>query len=265
MSDYGFIKVDRQIRDWEWWDDPVIVSVWMHILVNANYRSKNWHGVLIDRGSFLTSYRHLSDECGVTVKSLRRALTCLQKSGEIRTERAQAGTLITVLNYAKFQSLAKQEGTASNTVGITPSNTASNTVGITNVLKKEKENSKNKRKEYSCSSDDERSLPSHSKSKKSVLSDQQTLWFSEFWNSYPRKTGKGQAEKAFAKVCVAETDFAAIMNGLSEQNTHVYIPMAKDGNGQFIPYPSTWLNGRRWEDDPEQYTVHSGGQDDLPF
>ena len=252
MSDYGFIKVDRQIRDWEWWDDPVIVSVWMHILVNANYRSKNWHGVLIDRGSFLTSYRHLSEECGVTVKSLRRALTCLQKSGEIRTERAQAGTLITVLNYAKFQSLAKQEGTASNTVG------------ITNVLKKEKKNSKNKRKEYSCSSDDERA-PSSSSESNSLLKNKQTQWFNQFWNSYPRKTGKGQAQKAFAKVCVAETDFAAIMNGLSEQNRLKFEPMIHNGEDRYIPYPSTWLNGKRWEDAIEPYTEEMGEDDDMPF
>ena len=89
--------------------------------------------------------------------------------------------------------------------------------------------------------------------------------FAEFWKAYPRKTGKGQAQKAFEKVCGNDTDFAAIMHGLSEQNRLKFEPMIADGQGQYIPYPATWLNGHRWEDDVEPYEKKDGFKNTLAF
>ena len=70
--------------------------------------------------------------------------------------------------------------------------------------------------------------------------------FSEFWQMYPRKTAKKKALQAWDKLKLTEELFTTIMSKLelfikSEQWT-------KD-NGQFIPYPATWLNGSRWEDE----------------
>jgi hypothetical protein len=68
--------------------------------------------------------------------------------------------------------------------------------------------------------------------------------FARFWDAYPKKVGKGKAEKAFVKVDVALLDVilkAVAQHSKSEQ-------WLKD-NGQFIPHPATWLNERRWEDE----------------
>ena len=67
-------------------------------------------------------------------------------------------------------------------------------------------------------------------------------WFTAFWDSYPKKKDKANAVKAFRKVCKTEEDYNTIMSGLMNQ-----IPLWKDP--QYIPYPATWLNGKRWEDD----------------
>ena len=67
-------------------------------------------------------------------------------------------------------------------------------------------------------------------------------WFTAFWDSYPKKKDKANAVKAFRKVCKTEEDYNTIMSGLLNQ-----IPLWKDP--QYIPYPATWLNGKRWEDD----------------
>jgi hypothetical protein len=65
--------------------------------------------------------------------------------------------------------------------------------------------------------------------------------FSEFWGSYPRKVGKGAAEKAWrsaVKVAPADVILAGARN---------YV-WPKDP--QFIPHPATWLNQHRWNDEP---------------
>ena len=67
--------------------------------------------------------------------------------------------------------------------------------------------------------------------------------FSAFWNAYPRKAGKGAAQKAFAKVKVPLT---VLLSALEQQKQG---DQWKRDGGRYIPYPATWLNQQRWEDE----------------
>lgn len=69
--------------------------------------------------------------------------------------------------------------------------------------------------------------------------------FESFWSAYPRKTAKPQAAKAFARVKPDERLLGLILAAIAVQRKSPQ--WTKDG-GEFIPHPSTWLNGRRWED-----------------
>jgi hypothetical protein len=69
--------------------------------------------------------------------------------------------------------------------------------------------------------------------------------FDRFWNSYPRKTAKAAAEKAWRKIEADESLLQTIISAIEQQRkSHEW---TKD-NGQYVPHPATWLNGRRWED-----------------
>ena len=72
--------------------------------------------------------------------------------------------------------------------------------------------------------------------------------FEIFWKSYPRKKAKQTAERAFHKKVKPE-QFQAIMKALEAQKRSA--DWQKDG-GKYIPYPATWLNGERWEDELEE-------------
>lgn len=72
--------------------------------------------------------------------------------------------------------------------------------------------------------------------------------FEQFWQAYPRKTGKGVARKAFAKA-LRVTTLDTILTALEWQRRQEQ--WIKQG-GQFIPHPSTWLNQERWDDEPTQ-------------
>jgi hypothetical protein len=70
--------------------------------------------------------------------------------------------------------------------------------------------------------------------------------FDRFWAAYPRKVGKESARKSWAKLKVTDELLAAMLTALEAQKkTETW---CKDG-GQYIPHPSTWLNGKRWEDE----------------
>lgn len=74
--------------------------------------------------------------------------------------------------------------------------------------------------------------------------------FDSFWKAYPKKVGKGAAEKAFAK---AKPDDALTEKMLSAIEAAKRSAQWKKDGGQYIPNPSTWLNQKRWEDElPEE-------------
>ena len=70
--------------------------------------------------------------------------------------------------------------------------------------------------------------------------------FERFWSTYPKRKSKGQALKAWNKVKPNEQLQDRIFSALERAKTSA--DWRKD-NGQFIPYPASWLNAQGWEDD----------------
>lgn len=73
--------------------------------------------------------------------------------------------------------------------------------------------------------------------------------FAEFWKAYPKKKNKGDAEKAWKKL-KPTTDLANLL--LQSIQTAKNSDDWRKENGQFIPYPASWLNAKGWEDDYDQ-------------
>ena len=103
----GYIKLFRQIVDWEWYDDLPTCRLFIHLLLKANYAERNWHGQKIERGSCITSYASLASETGL---SPERALKNLTKTGEIKRITTNKNTVICVAKYADFQGPTSVEG-----------------------------------------------------------------------------------------------------------------------------------------------------------
>jgi hypothetical protein len=70
--------------------------------------------------------------------------------------------------------------------------------------------------------------------------------FVQFWKLYPRKTGKGCAEKIWLKLRPNPELLEVILASVEK---HRNSPDWTKDSGQFIPLPATWLNQRRWEDE----------------
>ena len=64
--------------------------------------------------------------------------------------------------------------------------------------------------------------------------------FERFWSVYPRRVGKGAARKSFDRAA-SKADPEAIILAAGKIQT--------DGDLQFVPHPSTWLNQERWNDE----------------
>lgn len=70
--------------------------------------------------------------------------------------------------------------------------------------------------------------------------------FECFWKEFPRKVSRQASIKAWTKLSPSAELVAEIMAGLEK---HKATEQWTNHNGQYIPHASTWLNGRRWEDE----------------
>ncbi len=71
--------------------------------------------------------------------------------------------------------------------------------------------------------------------------------FDRFWAAYPRKEKKLNAQKAFAKLHVTESELEKMLAAIKVHSKAK--GWDKRENWKYIPHPTTWLNQRRWEDE----------------
>ena len=99
----GWIKIHRQILDWEWYSDNNSFRVFMHLILTANYKEKRYKGIELKAGSVITSRDILAYQTGLTVRQVRTALKKLKMTNELTIKSNTQGTVIEIVNYDKYQ------------------------------------------------------------------------------------------------------------------------------------------------------------------
>lgn len=78
------------------------------------------------------------------------------------------------------------------------------------------------------------------------LNELQEKQFDKFWQAYPKKVSKKQAQKSWKKINPSLELFEKILKALEMvKQTEQW----KKDNGKYVPYPATWLNQERWNDE----------------
>lgn len=206
----GWVLIHRQICDNDYlWDDKPFTrgQAWIDLLLLANHEDKysQKHNVLVMRGQRITSIRKLQDRWGWSNTKICDFLNSLQSASMLKIEKDTKKTVLTIVNYDFFQNQQKEKRHKNDT----------------------KTTQKHTNKEL--------------KEDKEIVH----MRFSEFWDNYPKKVSKKDAQSAFEKLNPDEPLLSAMLAALSSQCASY--EWKRDG-GQFIPYPATWLNKRRWED-----------------
>ena len=110
MTDKGFIKLHRSILDWEWYKDEHTKNVFLHLLLNANWEDSRFQGYDVPRGSLVTSYKSIAQSLNISVKSARVAIEHLKRTGEVAVKGHSHFSIVTLLNWDKYQGYEEQEG-----------------------------------------------------------------------------------------------------------------------------------------------------------
>ena len=273
----GWICLHRKITEWEWYTDANTMRLFVHFLLKANHTDKKWRGVEIKRGSFITSYDHLSTELNLSVKQIRTALDKLKRTSEVASKTTSKYSIITVLNYDLYQDKGKQEGSQRASKGQAKGKQRATTNNDNN---NNNENNETKEHKTPCS------LPAHD-----CLDDSQSLEikqaeyydkppfspddistkalehrFDEFWAKYPVKKSKADAKKKWMKIKPDQKLLDTIIKALSDQTEEKDAQRKHEGFAPYWKNPSTWLNQKCWEDEiyiPEQLRQRKSALDNY--
>ena len=99
-----YIKLYEQITNWEWFQHPNTLAMFIYLLLKANYKDLNYQGKKIHRGQLVTSLPKLATGVGLSIRQTRTALEHLKSTGEVTDESTSQYRIITIVKYDQYQS-----------------------------------------------------------------------------------------------------------------------------------------------------------------
>ena len=106
MSDPStWIKLDRNITKWGWYQDANTSRVFIHLLLKANIEDKMFMGVPVKRGEYIATYPKLARDLNLTEKQVRTAIKHLKGTGEVAVKTYSKFSLVSIENYDKYQNV----------------------------------------------------------------------------------------------------------------------------------------------------------------
>ena len=110
MTENGFIKLHRSILKWEWYQDSNTKVVFLHLLLNAQWEDSRFQGYVVPKGSLVTSYDSIASHLNISQKNARTAIEHLKKSGEVAVKRHSHFSIVTIVNWEKYQCFESVDG-----------------------------------------------------------------------------------------------------------------------------------------------------------
>jgi DNA-binding transcriptional regulator YhcF (GntR family) len=175
----GFIKLSKNILEWQWYTDPNVTRLYIHILLKVNFKQKNWKGIDIKIGEFITSVDKLHIELNLSVQTIRTALKKLEKSEYIEVRPTSQYSLIKLRDSDVFILEDNYSNKQNNKQKTNEQQISNNQTTTTNKEKKEK-NIKDKKEVFQAE------LDKH----KNDFSSEVLISFFNYWTEETKNNGR---------------------------------------------------------------------------
>ena len=148
MPNQGYIKLYRSLLDNPIIKKPDYLCIWNCLLLQANHKETSFifNNIkqLLEPGQLITGRKVLSDKTGIAESQVYKILNYLEKEQQIRLQKNNKFTLITILNWEKYQGngtteIDETEQPSNNQVTTKeqPSNTYKNVKNVNNDKNKD--------------------------------------------------------------------------------------------------------------------------------
>ena len=104
-----FIKLDRNILRWMWYNNGNVFRVFVHLLLIAGAETRVVGTHLLARGDVLTSLESMQQRLNMSKQEVRTALSTLKKTGEITQFKVGRNVVYHIENYDYYQGRSTQK------------------------------------------------------------------------------------------------------------------------------------------------------------
>lgn len=154
MLQNGFIALYRSLLSWGWHADPATGWLFVNLLLMANWEDGEWQGKPIKRGQLVTGRKALAAQTGLSEQTVRTSLNRLKSTNEITIASTNKFSVITIVNYGKFQDVPEML-TSTSTNSLTNDQPATNQQLTTNEQEEQSNKGIKPRKRFTPPSVDE--------------------------------------------------------------------------------------------------------------
>jgi hypothetical protein len=105
----GWLRLHRQILDWEWYNEPNTFRLFIHLLLKANHKQNKWQGKTIEAGQLVTGRKQLALELKLSEQKIRTSLERLKSTNEITIKSTSKYSIITICKWETYQPLKDTE------------------------------------------------------------------------------------------------------------------------------------------------------------
>ena len=99
----GYILLDRNILNWQWWQKHNTLIVFLWLLMKAQFHESYFQGVKIERGQVATTLANIEQPNKMTRQQVRTAISNLKSTNAITITRHAKFLVITIVNYEEYQ------------------------------------------------------------------------------------------------------------------------------------------------------------------
>lgn len=201
-------------------DGSSLCWMWIKLLVLAGRQNNDGRISLTDEIPYTDA--QLAKRFRIPISTVQLGLQIFERYGMIEI----IDDMIYTSNWAKYQSIE----------------------GMEEVREKAREKTRERVRKYRerqkelQAAGSPPALPSPEPEKKSAMERR----FDRFWKEYPKKVGKGAAEKSFAKYKPDDQLTETMIRAIEAQK------MSRQWKEGYIPNPATWLNQKRWLDEMDE-------------
>ena len=100
----GYVKIHRKLVEWGWYQDCVVKSVFIHLILTASYKESQWMGITIKKGQVIIGTEQLAKDLGLSRQQVRTAINKLKSTNEITTKSTNRFTVVTLVKWEEYQS-----------------------------------------------------------------------------------------------------------------------------------------------------------------
>jgi len=140
----GFITLHRKLLKSFFYKDSEAVHLWVHLLYSANYTDSefmlNGRRKKLEKGQLITGRKKLAEETGIDANKIYRLLKTFKSEQLIEQQTFSKYSIITILNYSKYQTSEQQNEQQVN-------NKRTTSEQQVNTIKQSNKNNKNNNKE----------------------------------------------------------------------------------------------------------------------